>query len=88
MVNKENKNAQVLIRATDEEKSRWKDAAESEGKGLSEWIRELANYRAEQILVCDHPANSRLSYPWAEICEKFGTRLRDGDDWLVEPKFR
>lgn len=88
MTEKENKNTQVLIRTTDEEKTQWKDAAEAEGKGLSEWIRELANYRAEQILVCDHPKNKRLVYPWAEICEKCGTRLRDGNEWLVEPKFR
>ena len=29
--------------------------------------------------------DQRLVYPWAEICEKCGTRLRDGNKWLVEP---
>jgi 1,4-alpha-glucan branching enzyme len=88
MTEKEQKNTQVLIRTTDTEKAKWKDAADAEGKGLSEWIRELANYRSEQILVCDHPKSQRQVYPWSEICTKCGTRLRDGQEWLVEPKFR
>jgi uncharacterized protein (DUF1778 family) len=88
MEEKEQKSAQVLIRTTDAEKANWKNAAEAEGKGFSEWIRELANYRAEQILVCDHPKDQRLTYAWSETCTKCGKRLRDLDTWLVEPKFR
>jgi hypothetical protein len=68
--------AQVIIRTTDEERERWKDAAAKAGMSMSEWLRGLASKEATSVLECDHPMHMRLSYPWAEFCLKCTKRLR------------
>ena len=67
---------QVLIRATDAEKRRWKEAAEKNGVTLSQFIRECLNQQATNTLDCTHPINHRRYYPWAEFCLSCGLRLR------------
>lgn len=67
---------QVLIRTTDQDRDRWKLAAESEGLTLSAWIRTTLNIAARNILECDHPMAMTRFYPWATICTKCGKRLR------------
>ena len=67
---------QVLIRATDAEKKRWKLAAEKNGVTLSQFIRECLNQNATNTLDCAHPLNQRRYYPWAEFCLACGLRLR------------
>lgn len=66
---------QVLIRTTDEERDRWKQAAANEQVTLSSWIRNVLNAEAKRILECDHPMNMMRFYPWAKICTKCGQRL-------------
>ncbi|MFZ9715880.1 MAG: plasmid mobilization protein [Ilumatobacteraceae bacterium] len=68
--------AQVIVRTTDEERERWKNAAAASGMSMSEWIRSLCTKEAGQVLECQHPQNMRLSYPWSETCLKCGKRLR------------
>lgn len=67
---------QVLIRTTDKERDRWKAAAEKQGIPLSQFIRDLLNEKAQELLDCSHPINMRRYYPWAEFCLKCDTRLR------------
>jgi len=67
---------QVLIRTTDKERDRWKAAAEKQGIPLSQFIRDLLNNKAQELLDCSHPINMRRYYPWAEFCLKCDTRLR------------
>ena len=66
---------QVLIRTTDAERDRWKEAASHEQLTLSSWIRNVLNNEAKRILECDHPMNMMRFYPWAKICTKCGQRL-------------
>lgn len=66
---------QVLIRTTEDERSRWKQASTHEQITLSAWIRNVLNAEAKRILECDHPMNMMRFYPWAKICTKCGQRL-------------
>lgn len=67
---------QVLIRTTEPERERWKQAAAKEGVPLSQFIRDVLNTRARELLECTHPTDQRRYYPWAEFCLKCNTRLR------------
>lgn len=67
---------QVLIRTTEQDRDRWKQAADLEGVTLSSWIRTTLNNSARVLLECDHPMNMTRFYPWATICTKCGKRLR------------
>lgn len=66
---------QVLIRVTDAERSRWKEAASQGQSSLSAWIKEALNSEAKRVLECDHPVNMTKFYPWATICTKCKQRL-------------
>lgn len=67
---------QVLIRTTEQDREKWKQASELEGATLSSWIRTTLNNAARNLLECDHPMNMTRFYPWATICTKCGKRLR------------
>ena len=67
--------SQVLIRATPEEKERWKLAAEQHGQTMSDFIRENCNAAATQTLDCQHPMEFRKTYPWSSTCLRCGQRL-------------
>ena len=67
---------QILIRATENDRERWKRAAEVAEVSLSALIRETMNIKVAEILDCSHPMEFRQSYPWAEHCKKCGSRLR------------
>lgn len=66
---------QVLIRATEHDRERWKRAAEVVGVSLSALVREVMNTKATDILDCSHPMQFRKQYPWAEFCTKCDMRL-------------
>jgi len=66
---------QVLIRATDIDRERWKNAAQKEGKSLAQFLRETINEKVTEILECSHPAELRRVYPWAQICTRCKQRL-------------
>lgn len=66
---------QVLIRTTDYERDRWKQASSAEQITLSAWIRNTLNAEAKRLLECEHPMNMMRFYPWAKICTKCGKRL-------------
>ena len=66
---------QVLIRATEHDRERWKRAAEKAGVSLSALVREVMNTRATDILDCSHPPQFRKDYPWASFCTKCDMRL-------------
>lgn len=67
---------QILIRATENDRERWKRAAEVAEVSLSALIRETMNIKVTDILDCSHPQEYRQSYPWAEFCTKCNIRLR------------
>ena len=69
-------NSQVLIRTTDTDKERWKNAAESSQMTMSSWIRSVLNDAARKILDCEHPKEMRRVYPWSDICTKCGKRFK------------
>lgn len=66
---------QVLIRTTDEDHARWKEASDKEGITLSEFLRKSANASASDILDCKHPKEYLQWYPWAVKCRKCGQKL-------------
>lgn len=66
----------VLIRTTEQERERWKQASAAEQVSLSAWIRDCLNERAQRILDCQHPANMVRKYPWSVTCTKCGKRLQ------------
>lgn len=74
--NGETVDKQVLIRASETDRDRWKQAAEKGGLTLSAWIRDSLNKSASDALDCPHPLNFRRFYPWAEICLSCHTRLK------------
>lgn len=67
---------QVLIRATERDRDRWKKAADTECISLSEFIRNACNKAASELLDCQHPIEMRKIYPWSETCLKCKARLR------------
>ena len=67
---------QILIRATENDRERWKRAAEVAEVSLSALIRDTMNTKVTDILDCSHPMQFRQSYPWAEFCTKCNVRLR------------
>ena len=66
---------QILIRATESDRERWKRAAEVAEVSLSALIRDTMNIKVTDILDCSHPMQFRQSYPWAEFCTKCDVRL-------------
>ena len=66
---------QILIRTTDYERDRWKDASSKEQLTVSAWIRKTLNTEAKNILECLHPVEFVKYYPWARTCMKCGQRL-------------
>jgi S-ribosylhomocysteine lyase LuxS involved in autoinducer biosynthesis len=67
---------QIIVRASDVDHERWKQAAHTVGKSMSQFIRDVVNGAVSEIIDCTHPMNKRRSYPWAEFCLKCNTRLR------------
>lgn len=67
---------QVLLRATPHDHDRWKQAAETLGISMAEYIRNCCNDKARDLLDCDHPLQFRRWYPWSEQCLRCGLRLR------------
>lgn len=68
--------SQVLIRCTQHDRERWKQAAQTHGQTLSDYIRQALNEATAATLDCPHPINQRRYYPWAEFCLQCGQRLR------------
>lgn len=66
---------QVLIRATEHDRERWKRAAEKVGLSLSALVRDVMNKQATDVLDCSHPPQYRKDYPWASFCTKCDMRL-------------
>jgi len=68
--------AQVIVRTTNEERERWKDAATKAGLSMSEWIRSMCTKEAMEVLECQHRQEDLLVYPWSVTCLKCGQRLK------------
>jgi predicted HicB family RNase H-like nuclease len=66
---------QVIIRTSDRNHERWKEAAEIQGVSLAEFIRALADAEATRLLECTHPEQFVVRYPWIVKCKKCGERL-------------
>lgn len=66
----------ILIRLTETDRVRWKQAAEVSGKTVSQMVRDVVNAHVENTLDCQHPTNMRRYYPWSEMCLQCGTRLK------------
>jgi len=66
---------QVLIRVTEEDHARWKEASEKEQMTMSDFLRKAANTLASEILDCTHPAEFIKWFPWGSRCRRCGARL-------------
>lgn len=66
---------QVLIRATEYDRDRWKNASTKSFISLSLWIRETLNKEAANVLDCPHPPHQMRYYPWATICLECSKRF-------------
>lgn len=66
---------QVLVRASESDHQRWKDAAEKKGVSMSEFVRECCNEAASELLECQHPTNMQRFYPWGKTCLQCGEKL-------------
>lgn len=66
---------QVLIRATEADHERWKEAAEKCGMSMSEFVRMAANDAAKKTGECQHPVENQKVYPWASFCLLCNKRL-------------
>lgn len=71
---------QVLLRATEYDHQRWKDAADKRGVSMSEFIRDAVNAATSDILDCPHPSNMKRFYPWATTC------LQCGEKWIHDKR--
>lgn len=67
---------QVIIRATDRDANRWKEAAEHLGVSMAEFVRGVMNEKCIEVLDCNHPPEKRQIYPWSEFCLKCGQRVK------------
>lgn len=67
---------QVLIRVSETQRAKWQRAAEADGSSVSDWLRQMADRRYQEIYECTHPLEMRRSYPWSEFCDRCGVRLR------------
>ena len=67
---------QVILRATEADHDRWKEAAAKQNISMSEFIRTVCNEAASDLLDCKHPMEFRKIYPWSDTCLKCGTRLK------------
>lgn len=68
--------AQVLIRTDETTRDRWKQAAATSGKTLSDFVRDLVTAAADEIIDCPHPEAFRRRNLRAEYCTKCGKKLR------------
>lgn len=66
---------QVIVRTSERNHDRWKQAAEIQGVSLAEFIRALADAESARLLECTHPEQFIVSYPWMTKCKKCGERL-------------
>lgn len=71
---------QVLLRATEEDHIRWKQAAEKKGISMAEFIRDAVNIATKDLLDCPHPTNMKRHYPWATTC------LQCGEKWIYDKR--
>jgi activator of 2-hydroxyglutaryl-CoA dehydratase len=67
---------QVLIRVSEEDHERWKEASDRDGSTLSDFLRKAANAAASDVLDCKHPRQFRKSFPWVEKCVQCGFVFR------------
>ena len=66
----------ILVRLTNKDRERWKEASEKIGVTMSQMIRDTVNDKVTEIIDCSHPINMRRYYPWSEFCLKCQRRLR------------
>jgi predicted HicB family RNase H-like nuclease len=71
---------QVLLRATENDHARWKEAADKKGISMAEFIRDVVNAAAAEILDCPHPSGMKRFYPWATTC------LQCGAQWVHDKR--
>ena len=65
----------ILVRLTNKDRERWKEASEKIGVTMSQMIRDAVNVKVIEVLDCPHPTNMRRYYPWSEFCLKCSTRI-------------
>ena len=71
---------QVLLRASDNDHARWKEAADRKGVSMAEFIRDAVNAATSSLLDCSHPSGMKRFYPWATTC------LQCGEQWVHEKR--
>lgn len=66
---------QVLIRAPKSSHARWKEAASRLGVSLAQYVRELCDARAAELLDCPHPQAALRINRWGHFCGNCGQQI-------------
>jgi hypothetical protein len=68
--------AQVLIRAPRSSHERWKRAAGLLGVSLAQYVRDLADAKASELLDCRHPEHMIRNNQWGKFCHQCGVQVK------------
>lgn len=66
---------QVLIRAPKSSHARWKDAAARLGVSLAQYVRDLCDAKAAELLDCVHPQSAIRINRWGHFCGTCGQQI-------------
>ena len=75
---------QVLLRASEYDHLRWKEAAEIRGVSMAEFIRDCVNITVKDVLDCPHPSNMKRFFPWATKCLQCGQTIETNDKHVAQ----
>ena len=59
---------QVIVRASEESRTRWKETASLLGISVAQLARNLLDAEAAKILDCTHPKTAQRHNRWGAIC--------------------
>lgn len=67
---------QVIVRASEESRTRWKETAALLGISVAQLARNLLDAEATKILDCTHPKPAQRYNQWGAICTVCGQQTR------------
>lgn len=67
---------QVIVRASEESRTRWKETAALLGISVAQLARNLLDGEANRILNCTHPKPAQRYNQWGSICTACGQQTK------------
>jgi len=67
---------QVIVRASEESRTRWKETAALLGISVAQLARNLLDGEANRILNCTHPKPAQRYNQWGAICTVCGQQTK------------